>query len=215
LRLRSLMKHIVFLQARGAAAALHDSLLTSFAPHADRGSVVAVNIVQDNGAPTPWDAVLEIWSEEPDTRLWVGKGIDRHVSRSVAYLVSEFVEKDIGPDRRWPTEGPKLIVPWVGRADLTPAERRRHWDEHVPLANRIHVGCTRYVRNWVEAPIDGDTAPPYQGIAMQHFPTVRDLQERSFDSPASVQAIHEDVAEFIAEHVVLQTVEYFRTASRP
>ena len=102
-------------------------------------------------------------------------------------------------------------MPWIGRSELTPAEQRRHWDEHVPLANRIHVGCTRYVRNWVEAPTanHGAAAPPYQGIAMQHFLTEQDLRERSFDSPTSVQVIKDDVAEFIAEHLVLQTIEYF------
>ena len=192
---------------------LHDRLLARFARRANDDSNVAVNLVQFIGTPTPWHAVLEIWNEEPDVP-WNEAEIDRYVARRVAYRVTELVGKDVGPQRQWPTPGPKLIVPWIGRADITPVEQRRHWDEHLPLANRIHVGCQRYVRNWVEAPAPGQTAaPPYQGIATQHYLTDQDLRERSFDTPASVQVINDDVAEFIAEHVVLQTVEYFTSGS--
>jgi hypothetical protein len=210
------MKHMVFLEARDSAAQLHASLLTGFPALAQGASAVAVNLVQTADPGIRWHAVLEIWGGQPETSLRDAE-IGPHVARRAVYRVTEFVEKDVGPERRWPTPGPKLIVPWVGRPDVTPAEQRRHWDEHVPLANRIHVGCTRYVRNWIEAPAPGSasTAPPYQGIAIQHFLTDADLRERSFDSPASVQVIHDDVADFIAEHVVLQAVEYFSTTERP
>ncbi len=208
------MKHIILLQARCSPGELHDCLLVRFRSPTVSASRVAVNLVQKTDTAVPWDAIVEIWSEQADIRSsWDDKEMDQHAARRVVYRVAEFVEKDTGPERGWPTSGPKLIVPWIGRAELTPAERRRHWDEHVPLATRIHVGCTRYVRNWIEAPAPNtdSTTPPYQGIAMLHFPTEQDLRERSFDTPASVQVIEDDTTEFIAEHVVLQTSEYFST----
>jgi EthD domain len=211
------VKHIVFLEARGPAAQLHACLLAGV-PSRMRGiTALAVNLVQGADPGTPWHAVLELWGDQTLAQSpWEDAEIDRRVARRAVYRVTELVEKDVGPARRWPTAGPKLIVPWIGRRELTPAEQRRHWDEHVPLANRIHVGCTRYVRNWVEAsaPNLAATTPPYQGIAIQHFLTEQDLRERSFDSPASVQVIQDDVAEFIAEYMALQTVEYFSVTER-
>ena len=136
-----------------------------------------------------------------------------HVEQSAWYAVTELVGKDVGPPRSWPTAGIKWIVPWIGRSDVPPAERRRHWDEHVELANRVHVGVSRYVRNWVDSPLSAG-APPYQGIAMQHFPSEADARERLFDSPASVRLITGDVAKFIADHLVLPSAEYYCAAGR-
>jgi EthD domain len=205
------MKHVIFLEASGPAPSLHAWLLDRFSPPARERIAVVVNLVQNPAAPSPWHAVLEVWGDDPAAHALMSREtFENRVSRHAAYRVTELVEKDIGLERQWPTMGPKLVVPWIGRAELTSAELRRHWDEHVPLANRIHVGVTRYVRNWVETPVRGDATviPPYQGIAMQSFPSERDLRERSFDTPASVQVILDDVAEFIAEHVVLQVIEY-------
>lgn len=202
------MKHFVFLEARGSADALGRQALEAFATPP---FPAAVSVVLDGGAEESWHVVIEAWTDEHtlSTHLEAG-GLPQVTSARAIYRVEELVEKDEGPGPGWPVEGVRLIVPWIGHSDVSPSERRRHWDEHVPLANRIHVGVTRYVRNWVEAAVGDDavSAPPYQGIASQHYPSEHDLRERSFDLPASVQVIQDDVADFIAEHVVLRVVEY-------
>ena len=201
------MKHFVFLRARGVPEALQQRTLESFelVPFD-----VSVNIVpRDTDAP--WHVVIEGWADQGTLGESLRRAaLDSLVATQAMYQVTEFVEIDAGPGPGWPVSGVRLIVPWIGRTDVSPGERRRHWDEHVPLAKRIHIGVTRYVRNWVEGPVGDDSAlaPPYQGIASQHYPSERDLHERSFDSPASVQVINDDVAEFIAEHVVLPVTEY-------
>lgn len=112
--------------------------------------------------------------------------------------------------RARPTPGIKLVAAWIGRDDVAREDLRRHWDEHVPLANRIHIGVRRYVRNWVTALASAPTPfpPPYQGFAFQYFDSQADLIERSFDRPESVQIIADDVADFISSHEVLLTTEY-------
>ena len=201
------MKHFVLLRARGQPEALQQRTLEFFE---SARFDVAVNIVQrDTNAP--WHVVIEAWTDQ-DTLLESlrAAALESMVAAQAIYRVTELVEKDEGPGAGWPVSGVRLIVPWVGRSDVSPSERRRHWNEHVPLANRVHVGVTRYVRNWVEGPVGDDaaSAPPYQGIASQHYASERDMIERSFDSPASVQVINDDVADFIAEHVVLLVTEY-------
>jgi uncharacterized protein (TIGR02118 family) len=163
-----------------------------------------------HGNAAPWHVVIEAWTDASTLHEVLQATVPpRLVARRATYRVEELVEKDTGPAAGWPVAGVRLLVPWTRRRDVSPSECRRHWDEHVVLANRIHVGVTRYVRNWVEA-VDGDDAPAYQGIASQHYPSERDLRERAFDAPASVQVINDDVAEFIAEPVVLQVTEYRR-----
>lgn len=128
----------------------------------------------------------------------------------VSYRVTELVEKDELRTAGAPTPAVKLIAAWQARTDIARTEARRHWDEHVPLANRIHIGCVRYVRNWVDAlAMSSSACPrPYQGIAFQYFRTREDLEQRSFDTPQSVHVIQNDVAEFIASFDVLIASEY-------
>ncbi|UXJ50260.1 EthD domain-containing protein [Pseudomonas citronellolis] len=117
-----------------------------------------------------------------------------------SYLVEEHVEKD-SPNMSSGTgqHGRKLITCWQARADLTLDQARRHWDEHVPMANRIHIGCRRYVRNWVRAlaRASGDFPPIYTGFTFQYYASAQDLAERMFDSPESACVIQRDVEEFI------------------
>lgn len=201
------MKQIIFLQSQGPVETLHERLLQHFAAGGRSiGANVSVNLVAD--AAAPWHAVLEVWHGTRNAAGLSLSALDDVIAKRATYRVTELVEKDTGVEPGWPTAGVRLIVPWIGRHDVSPTELRRHWDEHVPLANRIHVGVSRYVRNWVEGSDAG--APPYQGIASQHFATVQDLLERSFDSPESVPVIMNDVADFIAEPVVLQVIEYRR-----
>jgi hypothetical protein len=62
----------------------------------------------------------------------------------------------------------------------------------------VHIGCARYVRHWVRSVgAAGTPMPDWQGIAMQHFATPTDFEQRMFDSAESEAAVHADVAEFI------------------
>lgn len=202
------MKHFVFLKALGPSRSLQSEALEAFGAAPFEATV---NLVQGDDDSVPWHVVIEAWTDERTLADFMSRLLPLISARAV-YRVTELVEKDEGPGAGWPVAGVRMIVPWIGRSDVGPVEQRRHWDEHVPLANRIHVGVTRYVRNWVEGTVGDDarSAPPYRGIASQHYPSERDLRERSFDSPASVQVIVDDVADFIAEHTVLQVVEYRR-----
>jgi EthD domain len=209
LRSMSRPKHFVFLRAAGSPARLQDRALAAFAA---APFDVALNLVQDDAAP--WHLVVEAWTDAANLHELLRGGVPgEFIATRATYRVEELIEKDEGPAPGWPVAGVRLIVPWRRRTDVSPPECRRHWDEHVPLALRVHVGVTRYVRNWVEAAVGDEAAqaPAYQGIASQHYPSEQDLRERSFDSPASVQVINDDVAEFIAEFLALQVIEYRRT----
>ncbi len=210
------MKQIMFLKSDGPTTALRDTLLARFTSAPPAGCLAAaVNVVQSGAEPAPWDIVIELWLDRRNPAApFALFGVIPPGTRVATCLVEELVEKDAGPARGWPTPGIKMIVPWIGRADVPPHEQRRHWDEHVPLANRIHVGVTRYVRNWIEqstasAPLP---TPAWQGIAMQLFASEADLRDRLFDRPENVQVILDDVADFIASHDALVVTEYHVTA---
>ena len=207
------MKLITFLAAKGNAEDFGRWVLEDFAPElALRIAGCAVNIVMPGEAPPSWHVVLETWSDSAEALPEPQAAELRSRCECIAsYRVLELVEKDDGVPRGRPAPGIKLMAPWIARSDVERSEIRRHWDEHVPLANRIHVGARRYVRNWVEFPA-GPAAPPYQGIAFQYFDSRKDLIERSFDRPESVQLIADDVADFIARHEVLLTTEYLLKA---
>ncbi|TLX70632.1 hypothetical protein FAS41_27370 [Pseudomonas nicosulfuronedens] len=134
-----------------------------------------------------------------------------------SYLVEECVEKDsptlpadTGPNGR------KLVTCWRARADLTSAQTRQRWDEHVPLAKRIHVGCQRYERNWVQALVraSGDFPPIYAGFAFQYFASAQDLAERLFDTPENAGVIQRDVDAFIAAFEVQVCTDWLHGATQ-
>lgn len=163
------------------------------------------------GEGSRFDAVIETWatSSKPLAALLLPAWTER--TRAVAFQVSEHIEKDqleMSPGH--PTPAVKLIAGWTRRDDLSPIEARRHWDEHVPLANRVHVGCARYVRHWVQgiAHAHADDVPPYQGIAFQYYRTQMDLEQRSYDKPESVALINDDTAEFLSSADVMHVVEH-------
>jgi hypothetical protein len=77
------------------------------------------------------------------------------------------------------------------------------------LARSAHVGASAYVRHWVEACYTPG-APAWQGIAILWFDTEADLRERLFGKAADVDAVTQDVADFVGETCTLFTRE--RTA---
>ncbi len=160
-------------------------------------------------APVPYDAVTEMWIEpassgEGAAELYksaLAPALEQSLrSRSAAchsYLVADVVEKDaqtFAPGQRAP--GVNLVSAITWAEGKTAEQGRNGWRNHGPLACRIHIGMTRYVRNVIEQAVTTG-APGYNGIAMLYFPTVADLEQRLYDSPASVEVIGKDVAGFV------------------
>ena len=83
----------------------------------------------------------------------------------------------------------------------------RRWDEHVPIALRVHTACTQYVRHWVEEPLTV-CAPPLNGIGMLAFASKQDLEQRLFASREGVAEVAEDTARFVGERAVLFATEH-------
>ena len=160
-------------------------------------------------APVIYDVVTEMWAEpanasEEAAALYQAT-IDPVVQQSLrsraatchSYLVADAVEKDAQTfqlGRRAP--GVNLVSAITWGEGKTAEQGRQGWRNHGPLACRVHVGMTRYVRNVVEQALTPG-APAYNGIAMLYFPTLPDLEQRLYDSPPNVEVIAKDVAGFV------------------
>lgn len=207
------MKFLSLIRARAIPAAeLCRWILDDFAPQLSRHGIRCAISVLSEPAPNIADVVLETWTADPGDIDHVHAPELLQRAEIATYQIAESIEKDELQCSGSPTPAVKLIAAWEAREDVARTEVRRHWDEHVPLANRIHVGCERYVRNWVEALVFSSACypRPYQGFAFQYFRTHRDLVERSFDKPESQAVIDADVGEFLSRFDVLLTTEYVR-----
>ena len=160
-------------------------------------------------APVPYDVVTEMWLEpassgEGAAELYqtaVAPAVEQSLrSRSAtchSYLVADVVEKDaqkFAPGERAP--GVNLVSAITWGEGKTAEQGRNGWRNHGPLACRIHIGMTRYVRNVIEQAVTPG-APGYNGVAMLYFPTLQDLEQRLYDSPQNVEVIGKDVAGFV------------------
>lgn len=150
----------------------------------------------------PYDVVAEIWLDDA--------GDPRRVLAVQGCLAVYRVGTSIEKDEPYDTEAPprvklfSFINPVVG---LTDHEFRRHWDEHVPIALRVHAACVQYVRHFVEISLPDD-APPVRGIGMIAMPTVQDLTLRMFDSPQGQADVVADTAEFVGNRLVFHATEH-------
>jgi hypothetical protein len=140
----------------------------------------------DGDIPQPYGSVIEAWSE--------GGEPPRFPAVAAVYGVEELVEKRV--PGLFPPQGVKLVCAWQTRPGVPAAEARRHWNEHVPLALRIHTGACGYTRNWVTAPPSGQA---FQGIATLWFPHEDDLRLRLFPQPEDFKTVMDDVADFIGD----------------
>ncbi len=181
-----------------------------------------VNLVDVTPAKFPWqrpgeaepipavpayDVVSELWLESGMRPQWP-PGLNGWCEAPHGYVVSETVEKDrqaVAPGERSP--GAKYIALCLFHDDLSPAAAQRRWSHHVGLALRVHVGMSKYVRNWVAGQL-GDAAPRAQGIVELHFPTLVDLEERWFESDAGRAQITQDVGHFLKSGNRMFTSEY-------
>lgn len=171
-----------------------------------------VNLV--TGDPQPhWHAIVELWlaDETPFESLDIAQYADV-IHEYAAYSVSEQVEKDELLDSNQRTTAIKQIAAWQRRSNITSAQAQQLWDKHVPLANRVHVGCVRYVRHRVLGA--SSPSPAYEGFAFQYFLTQQDLQARMFDKPESVQLIMDDTSQFIEQFEVFVCQEHIVKSQR-
>jgi uncharacterized protein (TIGR02118 family) len=174
----------------------------------------------DDTAPL-YDAVLEAWAEDAAQIDALARRYDPGAAAAdrdttatgYFYAVSERVQLDHA--RTWAvgqrSPGVKVIYLTRRPAGLDAREAARLWREHAPLARRHHAGMSRYVQNGViEALTPG--APVVHGIAELHFPTMEDLEQRMYDSPAGRAVIAADAARLVAEAIPLYTSEYILRA---
>jgi hypothetical protein len=122
--------------------------------------------------------------------------------------VTEWVEKDLQPsmrDERSP--GVKYIALCAFHDDLTDVGAKRSWAQHVGLALAVHVGASKYVRNWVDEAISASSTE-VRGVVELHFKTMGDLEMRWFDSDRGRDQIIQDVGHFLKNATRMFTSEY-------
>ncbi len=179
--------------------------------------IVNVNDVTPNmgvapldSAPVPYDVVTEMWIEPTGASQTAAElyqatagsaAVQEHLRTQSAschaYLIDEVVQKDqqqFTVGGRAP--GVNLVSAITFGEGKSVEQGRQGWRNHGPLACRVHVGMTRYVRNLVDQPLTPG-APGYNGVAMLYFPTQQDLEQRLYDTPANAEVIGADVASFV------------------
>ncbi|MGE0774387.1 MAG: hypothetical protein AB7G25_14435 [Sphingomonadaceae bacterium] len=226
------MKFATFIAAESGAeaGAFHQWLLqayaASFVQAADglisaviRLSVETPTVVRTSGATAkepeaahlPYHALLESWFATTEdfrkTARKVEPMLRQRGARFVSYRVTPWLEKDprqaeAGPDGTRPAL--TLITPVKWLPGLAKSEARRHWDEHVGTALRVHVGLSKYERNWAEEIMSwSDGAEPVDAYADFSFRTIEDYTDRFFPDDGDRLEISQDIANFIASGSVL------------
>jgi hypothetical protein len=210
------MKTIAFVRAPegGDPEAYKRWYLEEFAPSLLEGPAklngLTVNVVREAealyegaGAPPVCDIFAEFWSEQP---LAAGDIAPPEGSQQ-AFCVDEHVEKAELERTPGAVPGIRLFSPLAPVEGATPAESVRYWDEHVPLALRVHVGMNRYVRDIIVAPFNGGIADIF-GVASLHFPSDEAIREKFFDSPDSIPVHAADLARFVGAVVPMSSVSH-------
>ena len=164
---------------------------------------------------SPYEAVVEMWfdsveayteaSRTPAGRLTAG---DAEQGRYV-YLIRERIQLD--RPRTWEigerSPGVKSVY-LVRRPDgTTREEAKRLWLAHASVAREHHVGMCKYVQDGVLRSLT-EGSPRIDAIAELHFPTVKDLEERMYDSEEGEAAIRADTVKLAGESSVMLTSEY-------
>lgn len=156
-----------------------------------------VTLASPSAHEAAYDTLVEGDAASPALLAELREAFTRQGAEMSVYAVRRMVEKAPPAPRR---DAVKFVACIRPRPDLSPDEIRRRWNAHVPLALRIHIGVSRYVRNWVDDLIlSSSPAPiPYCGIATMAFHTEDDYRDRLYDRPENEQVILNDVATFMA-----------------
>lgn len=207
------MKTVIFLRAREQAARAFLLSMLVDRPWVDMASRIVVQM----GVTTPanpggemgphYDAVVELWSDEPLVGLLWADSVFSEVWRLDVRMSQEVVGK-AGNGHAPVGVTPGLSqLSFIRKIEAMPdAEAQRHWSEHVPRACAIHVGMERYVQDRLSTGAAG--AEPWFGMAHLHFPNEAALRDGLFRTPADVEAITADVAEFISDFATMLAVEH-------
>lgn len=157
-------------------------------------------------AHLPYHALIESWFATTEDFRKTARKMEPRLrergARFVSYRTTPWLEKDprqveAGPDGTRPVL--TLITPVKWLPGLPKSEARRHWDEHVGTALRVHVGLSKYERNWVEEVMSWSVgAEPVDAYADFSFRTLEDYTERFFPADADRLEITQDIANFIA-----------------
>ena len=161
---------------------------------------------------TAYDVVLEVSSTDHSSYERLRESLATLPDKTGlchAYRVDRSLEKDelgeqpIGEA----TPGLKFISKINWWQDMQPSAARRSWDNHVSLALRVHIGASKYVRNWVTSKLTGST-PDTGGVTMLNFLSQYDLENRWFDSARGEQEIMHDKEHFVSGGNRLYAKEY-------
>lgn len=159
-------------------------------------------------AVPPYDAVIEAGLED-DSQVGAAAALLTDGWRAYVYQVVERVQ--LTHQRTWElgerSPGVKAIYLVRRLASLSAREAGRRWREHAPLARTHHTGMSRYLQNGVLASLTPE-APVVDGIAMLHFPTRADLEQRLYGSAAGRALIAADAARLVGESTALYASEY-------
>lgn len=210
------MRTVSLLQSNaGSAHILQDWLVSEFAQGAGqqaRELVVNVPVAAPEGlllygsgeanASQPCDVMIEasfddaaaLYAFMETLRRWAPVSVP--VYHAYAVSVTTVVHRKSFALGR-PTPGFKLLRGLFLYDDLSDAAAQRMWAHHSELAQRVHVGLTRYARHWVDERLTAD-APRVRGFSDLHLPDEDSLRHRYFDSARGREEILHDIGHFIS-----------------
>ena len=146
-------------------------------PEASAGEYHAVGMVEGESIPEDWSTM-------------------RGLEALHAYCVevrTMFEREPVGDE----AEAITLLGRLMFHADLPDSAARRSWALHAPLAERVHVGASRYVQNWVVGTLSRGS-PATRGLPELRFPNEAALVGRFFDCERGRDEILQDTAHFVA-----------------
>ena len=170
----------------------------------------------------PYDVVTEMWVESfddfkdpmrrfdtPAGQEYVEDQLKDLGARVYDYLISERTQWNRGPTPKIGerTPGVKALMPSRRIESMAVDNIAQRWLEHRLVAEKHHVGAIRYLQNGVLEALT-PSAEVMHGIAELYFPTIKDLEERFFDSPEGERAIAADANRFVASSYHLFCSEY-------
>jgi hypothetical protein len=165
------------------------------------------------GSRPPYDVVYEAKAETAEDwrRILLTLGNKDLLVRTEfihAYRVSDrVIWDDQGVRGGEVTPGVKLIGRLMFHADMPDSAVKRSWGLHGKLARKVHVGCSKYIQNWVEETLIPGS-PETRGMPQLNFPSEKDFTERFFDSPRGQEEILQDVSHFVQGGPRMETTEH-------
>ncbi|MDB5714510.1 MAG: Ethyl tert-butyl ether degradation EthD [Sphingomonadales bacterium] len=212
------MKAVAFVRApTGEDPALYKHwYLHSFAPSlvASVPEIVGltVNVIRQAealyegaGMPPVAEIYAEFWAA-PGHRL-TAEHIRPTRGTQQVFEVDERIEKAELDRQPGVMPGIRLLSPLHPIDGATREQSIAYWDQHVPLALRVHIGMNRYVRDIVRTVLSEEQTPVF-GVASLHFPSDDAIRDRFFDSPDSIPEHAADLARFVGSVVPMSAVAH-------